>query len=385
MENKKYTSKDAMEDLSITILKKALMKQGIHLERFPFKDKGLDVLIKVLPSSSVKIEDKKYEFLQVEDAFNRMMYGQVKSSQNDDYFLTGNKAKFSFEIQHLRMWKEAGQPVIVFLVDLRIEDKETIYWKNIDCKFKIKEEQGSQVVYLDKIIDKGCWKQFDNILIDWNKIRKKGLKIESDIRMNQLMEEFPYFDEISLLPEFTAFKEKREKWEEERNRLVFQEFNPVKWEGQMQSPTPQIGYRTLVPKTEYAKFSDPSIPVIYSMISDDIVRGIFLTEEKKLLEDLIIYSKNCNDLQEFLEFEEVENTFIPCRRNIPRNSLSSDKTNVLSSIPSKENGLCSVSLEALLTLIAKYPSRLSIIFLSLYVNSSGSPKCSTIHFPCSLS
>jgi len=312
MNVKKIPKQKTMEEASLSILKLTLVKYGVFLEKDPFEDTGIDLLVNVPTTKPIEIEDDRLKFLTVTDAFDRRLYGQLKSSQDGKFFISDKKAKFSLEVSHLKMWKNTGRPVIVFLVDLRAEYNHIIYWKHINHDFKIKSTQKTQTVNFNKIIDRKIWKKFDEILNKWEKTKQKGLLVESDTRMNQLVDEFPHFSDLSLLPEFTEFREKREQWERERSNLFFKEFNSVKWDDEMVTETPQVGYRSLVPKTEYARFTDSSIPIIYSVISDEIVRSVFLSEERKLFEDLINYSKNYTNLivlQEFSEASEKLNLF----------------------------------------------------------------------------
>ncbi|MHA1223118.1 MAG: DUF4365 domain-containing protein [Candidatus Heimdallarchaeaceae archaeon] len=306
MNRKKIPKGKVMESLSFAILQKELARYGVFVVKYPFEDTGLDLLIKVPRDKAIEVENNKYKVNQFEDSFDRMMYGQLKSSQDKRCKFSENSAKYRFEVIHLKMWKEAGLPVIIFLVDLRYQEKETIYWKHIDNSLEIKEKQKKQTIQFNKKINENSLKEFNQILELFSKTKNRGSRIESDVELKQYVDEFPYHKEMSLLPDFTEFKEKREKWMREREELIFQEFNPIKWNGEWTTETPKVGYRALIPKTEYARFADPSKPYIISTISDDIVREIFLSERRKLLEDLINYSKKYEELYTFNQIEEAQ-------------------------------------------------------------------------------
>ena len=91
MNVKKIPKQKTMEEASLSILKLTLVKYGVFLEKDPFEDTGIDLLVNVPTTKPIEIEDDRLKFLTVTDAFDRRLYGQLKSSQDGKFFLSSLK------------------------------------------------------------------------------------------------------------------------------------------------------------------------------------------------------------------------------------------------------------------------------------------------------
>jgi len=258
------------------ILQKFMVEENILINFGKILDFGIDGELLIFQEE--RSEDFYKEVEAVEPDLSKMVLFQLKSRRNKSGINKDGTVSYSFEKQHLEMWKNSQTPVFVFLVYL--DEPKEIYWKYVDIDLKIKEGKSkTQSLKLEKL-EKGCRNRFNKVIEEHYK--QKGYK----------------YNVSTKLPMFIDFIERRKQGLELRESLIFTKLNPVvDKEAKMLSPFPKSGLRSEVSYSEYAISIDDfyknpddayiNESSIYKSRTERNIESVYSTEATKIIYDLV--------------------------------------------------------------------------------------------------